>query len=152
MTLRLPLIFATALLLTACGDDSTTPEAAPADTAPGQAGTPAPATPETPAAREDGQDPAEGRGGFGPHDSADARADAGMTGVAECDTFLSRYEACMTKVPEEARGGMQTAVASWRGTWKSMAASPTTRGQLQAICQSTADSIREQLTAQGCTP
>jgi len=74
-----------------------------------------------------------------------------VTRVAECDEFLARYEACVTdKVPDESRGAMLTALASWRASWSTLARSPTTRGNLPQMCAAAADSVRTQLTGYGC--
>ena len=146
MTSRLVFALVAAALLSACGNEpSENPEAAP----PAGGTQPAPAPSTTPA--PDGAEQPARRIGFGPHRPAGSRD--GATGVAECDTFLASYEACMSeRVPAEARGGMQTALESWRGSWRTLAASPTTRGNLPQMCRAAADSVRTQLTSYGCNP
>src|SRR6185369_17845418 len=50
-------------------------------------------------------------------------------GIAECDTFLTNYETCVTtKVPEAARASYKTAIANWRTSWKKLADDPRTKG------------------------
>src|ERR1043165_1196584 len=40
-------------------------------------------------------------------------------GIAECDDFIAKYEACVTgKVPEAARASYQTALKQWRESWE----------------------------------
>lgn len=74
----------------------------------------------------------------------------GATGVRECDEFLERYEACLSQVPPEARGGMQAALETWRATWTTMARSPTTRGNLAPICARTAENAMAALAQYDC--
>lgn len=144
MSSKLAFAFLSAALLSACGSEpADNPDAAPAS------GSAQPGPSASPDAAGGAQQPAR-RIGFGPHRPGAPR-DAAI-GVAECDTFLTRYEACVVdQVPEEARGAMQTALESWRGSWRTLAASPTTRGNLPSMCQAAADSVRAQLTSYGCT-
>lgn len=87
---------------------------------------------------------------FGPNPRAGDLDSA--IGVPECDSFLARYESCLTKrMPAESRGPMQTALDSWRGSWKTLASSPTTKGTLPQTCKAAAESARTQFTAHGCT-
>lgn len=127
-------VLAVTLLLSACGQDtSSEPTASPtaaAETNEAEA-TPSPSAPaaEPPAAPP--------RGGFGPR-RATAPV-AAITGVAECDRFLDRYRACLTRLPEEMRPGMETSLQAWEGSWKTMSADPATQGDLAAMCTRTAD-------------
>jgi hypothetical protein len=57
-------------------------------------------------------------------------------GIAECDNFITAYEACVSgKVPEAARANLRASVATWRTEWKKLADNPQTRGSLAAACQ-----------------
>lgn len=151
MTSRLVLAVLAAALLSACGrDEPAAPDAAPPPASETQPATaqPAPSAAPTPASGQAAAPPAR-RAGFGPHPPGTAAA--GETGVAECDDLLLKYEACLSdKVPAESRGAMQTALESWRGSWRTLAASPTTRGNLPQTCKAAADSVRTQLTSYGC--
>ena len=138
---RLAIALSASLALAACGSDEAPQPAAPAaEQAPAPATRPAPSTPpvtNTPST------PAPSAG-FGP------RRPSPRIGVAACDQFLAFYRQCIAKAPEEARGGMQTALESWQGTWRTLAASPTTQGSLEQTCQSAADSVRTQMEGYGC--
>lgn len=140
-----PILFAlsAALALAGCGNNAPSPEstssAAPApDGAQARPAAPAAPTSASPAA------PAQGAGGFGPRPST-----AGV-GVTECDSFLLRYERCMRRVPAEQRGGMQTALDSWRGTWRGMAAMPGSQDTLAQTCSTARDEARQQFLRYGC--
>lgn len=152
MTSRLVFTVLAAALLSACGsDESAAPDSAPPPASSAQpAGTPPDPASASATAPATGTTAKPARsGGFGPHPSTSRKATS--TGVVECDDFLAKYEACVAdKVPEESRGAMQTALETWRGSWRTLAASPTTRGNLPQMCQAAADSARTQLTSYGC--
>jgi hypothetical protein len=149
MNLR-PILFtlSASLVLAACGSEEALPPETPADEAAAGADTGAaaqspPATPAAPAAANQPA-PAAPAAGFGP------RRPAQQIGVAACDQFLAFYRQCIAKAPEEARGGMQTALESWQGTWRTLAASPTSHGSLEQTCQAAAENARSQMESYGC--
>ena len=73
-------------------------------------------------------------------------------GVAECDTFITAYENCVsTKVPEATRAQLRQAVATWRTQWKKLADNPQTRGTLAAACKTQLEATRTQMKPYGCT-
>ena len=56
-------------------------------------------------------------------------------GVAECDDFITKYDACVSsKVPEMARAQYKSAIKQWRDSWKKLAENPQTKGTLAAAC------------------
>jgi hypothetical protein len=84
--------------------------------------------------------------------AATNNASATAVGVAECDTFITAYEKCVsTKVPEQARGPLRDSVARWRTEWKILADNPQTRGTLAAACKTQLEATRTQMKAYGCT-
>ena len=84
------------------------------------------------------------------NDGATAAAD--KIGIAECDTFLTEYDNCVsTKVPEQARAQYKQAIATWRTSWKRMADNPTTKGALAGICKNQLETARVQLKSYNCT-
>jgi hypothetical protein len=151
MTSRIFIAVLTAAALAACSaeqqpataqpaphSDPATP-AAPATGAPAAAADPATSSAQSPRRRL-----------FGPNPHAGNQNNA--TGVPECDSFLARYESCMTeRVPAESRGPMQTALETWRGSWKTLASSPTTRSTLPLTCKAAADSARTQFASHDCS-
>ena len=88
-----------------------------------------------------------------PATTTNTSASAGeKIGIAECDTFLTAYENCVTtKVPEAARAQYRTAIANWRTSWKKLADNPQTRGTLANVCKTQLETARTQLKSYGCT-
>lgn len=79
-------------------------------------------------------------------------AAADKIGIAECDTFLTEYDNCVsTKVPEAARAQYKSAIAQWRTSWKKLADNPQTKGTLANICKTQLETARTQLKAYNCT-
>ena len=75
-----------------------------------------------------------------------------QVGVAECDTFITAYENCVTtKVPEAARAQFRSSIATWRTEWKKLADNPQTRGTLASVCKTQLESARTQMKAYNCT-
>ena len=73
-------------------------------------------------------------------------------GVADCDDFIAKYEACVnSKVPEAARTQFQSAVKQWRDSWKKLADNPATKGTLAAACKQAATQQEAALKQYGCT-
>lgn len=80
-----------------------------------------------------------------------AAANAVVTGIADCDNFLSAYEQCLSdKIPAESRAQMRTGMDSWKSAWKSMADNPATRDQLPQMCKQARDATVPALKAYGC--
>ncbi len=79
-------------------------------------------------------------------------AAGGDIGVAECDEYIKKYEACVSsKVPAAAQANMRQAFDSARATWKAAAANPQTRAGLAVGCKSALDTARTSMQAYGCT-
>lgn len=73
-------------------------------------------------------------------------------GVAECDEFLEKYEACVSgKVPEAARSQYENSIAQWRKSWKQLADNPNTRATLTSVCKSTMEQTKAALSSFGCS-
>jgi len=73
-------------------------------------------------------------------------------GIAECDSFLTSYDNCVTtKVPEAARAQYRQALTTWRTEWKKLADNPQTRGTLANICKTQLNTARTQFKAYNCT-
>lgn len=73
-------------------------------------------------------------------------------GIAECDDFIAKYEACVTnKVPEMARASYQTALKQWKESWKKLAENPQTKGTLAAACKQAREQQETALKSYGCT-
>ena len=82
----------------------------------------------------------------------DSGSTAAAVGVAECDTFITAYENCVTtKVPEAARAQFRSSITTWRTEWKKLADNPQTRGTLATVCKTQLETARTQMKAYGCT-
>lgn len=82
---------------------------------------------------------------------ASTTAAAGDIGVAECDDFLKKYEACVGKVPGAAQATFKSSMEQWRTSWKQLAANPQTRSTLAAACKSSMDSAKTSMASYNCT-
>jgi hypothetical protein len=77
---------------------------------------------------------------------------AGDIGVAECDDFLKKYEACVSgKVPAAAQATFKSSMDQWRTSWKQLAANPQTKATLAAACKSSMDSAKTSMASYNCT-
>lgn len=127
-----PLVLACAVLaLAACQKqpEPAKPAAAPATT---------PATPPPAAA------PAT------PPPAATATVDA--VGVPECDSYITKYLACVSgKVPEASRAQLQASLEQMRQAWKQAAATDAGRASLAQACTQANDAAKSSMAAFGCT-
>ena len=77
---------------------------------------------------------------------------AAPIGIAECDSFLTAYDNCVSnKVPENIRAQYKTAIENWRTQWKRLADNPQSRATLAAVCKQQMETARAQVQAFGCT-
>lgn len=71
-------------------------------------------------------------------------------GVAECDDYLAKYEACLSKVPEAARAQYQQAFAQVRKSWRDLAATPQGKSSLAQACKMASDQAKSSMKPYGC--
>jgi hypothetical protein len=85
--------------------------------------------------------------------AATTTASAGeKIGVAECDDFIAKYEACVSgKVPAAQQATFKGSIETWRKSWRDLAANPQTKGTLASVCKSSLDQAKASLSAYGCT-
>jgi hypothetical protein len=77
---------------------------------------------------------------------------ADAIGVPECDEYLTKYEKCVKdKVPEAARGQMETAMKQTRDSWKKLAENPATKAGLAQGCKQALETAKTSMGAYGCT-
>ena len=87
-----------------------------------------------------------------PTASATGSSTASRTGVAECDDYLAKYEACLAaKVPESAHAMLRQSLDATRAGWKQVLASPGGKDALRTSCVAARDATRASLQAYGCT-
>jgi hypothetical protein len=72
-------------------------------------------------------------------------------GVAECDDYLAKYEACLTtKVPEAARAQFNSALAQTRSSWRQIASTPQGKAGLAQACKMAVDQTKTAMKPYGC--
>jgi len=72
-------------------------------------------------------------------------------GIAECDNYLAKYEACVSgKVPEQARAQYKTSLEQTRKSWREMANNPQTKPSLTAACKMASDQAKQTFGMFGC--
>ena len=71
-------------------------------------------------------------------------------GVAACDDYIAKYEACTPKVPEAGRAAYKQGLETMRTSWKKLAADPATRGSLEAACKQAVTTQAAAWKAYGC--
>lgn len=114
------------LVVAAVGCQSKSDTAAPA--APSTASVPAPAASTPPAATP------------------------GEIGIAECDDYLRKWDACLaTKVSAEAREQVKVALDATREAWKRAITTPEGKAGLATACSQAAELARMQVSAYGCS-
>jgi hypothetical protein len=84
--------------------------------------------------------------------AANAPAAAGDIGVAECDDYIKKYDACIDgKVPESARATVRQALDQTKAAWRQAAATPQGKAGLAAGCKTALDTAKTAMGAYGCT-
>ncbi len=79
-------------------------------------------------------------------------AAGGDIGVAACDEFLKKYEACVSgKVPAAAQATFKTSLDTWRSSWKKLAETPQGKAGLETACKSALDQAKTSLSSYGCS-
>src|SRR5262245_4241020 len=75
-------------------------------------------------------------------------AHAQSTGIAACDDFLTKYDACVvSKVPEAQRAMYKTQIDQTRKAWVDMAKNPSVKSTMEATCKQTIDATKASLQA-----
>lgn len=72
-------------------------------------------------------------------------------GVAECDDYIAKYEACLTgKVPAASRAAFESSIAQMRQTWKQVAANPQAKAALASGCKQAQEASKQSMAAYSC--
>ena len=91
-------------------------------------------------------------GGGDSANSAGTTASGDKIGVAECDDFIQKYEACVSgKVPAAQQAAYKSSIETWRKSWKDLAANPQTKPSLTQVCKTQLDQAKTSLSSFGCT-
>jgi hypothetical protein len=73
-------------------------------------------------------------------------------GVAECDDYIAKYEACINgKVPEAARAAYKTSFETLRTSWKKAAETPQGKAALAQGCKTALEQAKTAFGSYGCT-
>jgi hypothetical protein len=71
----------------------------------------------------------------------EAAATGGAIGVAECDEYITRYSACIAKMPASAQSTAEQGFKAQQDAWKASAATPAGKAALRTGCKATLDSL-----------
>ncbi|RYD16255.1 MAG: hypothetical protein EOP90_05580 [Lysobacteraceae bacterium] len=95
--------------------------------------------------------PASRRVASTPTPAAGAAIASASTGVAECDDYLAKYEACLAaKVPAEAQAMLKQSLASTRDAWAQTLAAGG-KDALKSSCEMARNASRASMQAYGCS-
>ena len=73
-------------------------------------------------------------------------------GVAECDEFIQKYEACVnSKVPETSRSMVKANLDTMRTAWKKAAETPQGKAGLAQGCKMALDQAKTSMGSYGCS-
>jgi hypothetical protein len=77
---------------------------------------------------------------------------AQTTGVAACDDFLKKYEACVTsKIPAAQEATFQGQLEQMRKAWSDAAKAPGVKATLESSCKQSAEQMKATMSAFGCS-
>lgn len=78
-------------------------------------------------------------------------ASAQTVGVAVCDDFITKYDACVTtKMPADQQTMFKGQLDQMRKAWAEMAKTPQGKSQLEQMCKMQADQMKTAAQAYGC--
>jgi hypothetical protein len=73
-------------------------------------------------------------------------------GVAECDEYIQKYEACInSKVPESARSMVKSNLDTMRTAWKKAAETPQGKSALAQGCKTALEQAKTSMSSYGCS-
>lgn len=75
--------------------------------------------------------------------SGEAKASGDSVGVAECDDYFKKMEACLGKMPAEAKKTYEDTMKQNKDAWKQLAATPQGKEGLKTACKTAVDSIAQ---------
>jgi hypothetical protein len=79
-------------------------------------------------------------------------ASGDKVGVAECDEYIQKVEACLTsKVPEAQRATYKSTLDTMRTTWKRAAETPQGKAALAQGCKQALDQAKASMGSFGCS-
>jgi hypothetical protein len=91
-------------------------------------------------------------GGGGNTTNSGTTASGDKVGVAECDEYIQKVEACLTsKVPENMRGTYKSSLDTMRTTWKKAAETPQGKAALAQGCKTALEQAKTTMGSYGCS-
>jgi hypothetical protein len=72
-------------------------------------------------------------------------------GVPECDDYIKKYSACVSKLAPAAQAASRQALDQSRAAWKQAAATEQGKAALASSCKAASDAAAPSMRAQGCT-
>lgn len=78
-------------------------------------------------------------------------AHADSIGVAACDEFIVKYEACTTKAPADQQASLKEQIEQMKKTWSDLAKNSNMKPALEIACKQVIDQVKEPLQAHGCS-
>ena|SRR5688572_22174059 len=84
-----------------------------------------------------------GCGGGDKKEGDKGAASGDSVGVAECDDYLKKMEACLGKMPAEAKAAQEQAFKQSRDAWKQAAATPQGKEGLKTTCKASLDALAQ---------
>ncbi len=72
-----------------------------------------------------------------------AGASGDKIGVAECDDYITKYEACIGKVPAAGKPAMEQAFKAQRDAFKQAASTPEGKAALKTQCKTALDTLAQ---------
>jgi hypothetical protein len=77
---------------------------------------------------------------------------AQTVGIAACDDFLKKYEACVSgNVPEAQRTMFKGQFDQMRKMWSDAAKDPASKTTLEGTCKQSAEQMKMSMSSFGCT-
>lgn len=83
----------------------------------------------------------------------DTTASTDSVGVPECDEYIKKYEACLTKIAAKApqvEENMKTAFKAQRDGFKQAAANPASKAQLPSTCKQAMETAKQATSTYAC--
>jgi hypothetical protein len=91
-------------------------------------------------------------GGADTTNGGPAAAPGEKIGVAECDEYIQKVEACVSgKVPEAARATYKSSLDTMRTTWKKAAETPQGKAALAQGCKTALEQAKTTMGSFGCS-
>jgi len=81
-------------------------------------------------------------------------ASTDSVGVPECDEYIKKYEACLTKIAEkapQAAPGMKTGFEQQRNAFKQAASTEQGKATLASTCKQAIETAKQSTSAYACT-